>query len=484
MYLGVDLGTSALKISLANNSGEIIDSISKEITLFNPLPNYYEENPEEWYEALIYCLKRLNQKHDLKEVRSIAFCGQMHGLVLLDENDEIIRNAILWNDSRTTKEVDYLNNVIGKEILLKETGNIALCGFTLPKLLWVKKHEKNNFDRIKKIMLPKDYLAYKLSGVFASDVSDLSGTLLFDVKNNKYSIKMLEIAEINEAQLPKIHNSYDVIGKISPLLLDITGLSDECKVVIGGGDQAVGGAGTNTLKNGDVFISLGTSGTVFASCDSLKIDNEARIHSFRHTNGKFHYLACTLSAANSFTWRVEKVLRKKDYDFIFNEIDLKKENEIIFLPYLSGERSPINDFKAKGIFYGLNDFYSAKDLTKSVVEGVCFSLLDNLKVMEELGINANKIRVIGGGSKSRKVVQILSDILGKEVQTITTSDGGTLGAIILAIKGDKPELSLEKIASNLVKDKETFKPNLVLHEKYLTKYLKYKRLYFATKNLN
>lgn len=483
MYLGVDLGTSALKVSLANDSGEIIDSSSKEITLFNPLPNYYEENPQEWYEALIYCLANLGRKHDLSKVRSIAFCGQMHGLVLLNTNDEIIRNAILWNDSRTTKEVAYLNDVIGKETLLQETANIALCGFTLPKLLWVKKHEKNNFDHIEKIMLPKDYLAYKLSGVFASDVSDLSGTLFFDVKNKTYSKKMLEIAEINESKLPKIFNSFDVIGKVSSELTKITGLSKDCKVVIGGGDQAVGGTGTNTLKNGDVFISLGTSGTVFASCDALNIDKEARVHSFRHTNGKFHYLACTLSAANSFTWWVEKVLRKNNYDYIFNEIDLNNFNEIIFLPYLSGERSPINDPSACGMFFGLNDFYTTKDLTKSVVEGVCFSLLDNLKVIEELGINANKIRVIGGGSKTRKIVQILSDVLGKEVETITTSDGGTLGAIILAIKGDKPNLSLEEISENLVHTKEVFKPNLSLHEKYLSKYLKYKRLYLATKTL-
>lgn len=483
MYIGVDLGTSSLKISLANERGEIIDSASEVIKLFNPLPNYYEENPNEWFEALLKGLNKLKSKYDLKDVRAMSFCGQMHGLVILDENDEVIRNAILWNDSRTVNEVEYLNNVIGKNILIEETSNIALCGFTLPKLLWVQKHEPNNFSRIKKIMLPKDYLVYKISGIFASDVTDLSGTLFYDVKRNKYSKKMLQIAGINEDVLPKIFNSYDVVGKIKKEISDLTGLNENCKVVCGGGDQAVGATGTKTLKNGDVFISLGTSGTVFASFDKYTCDSEARVHTFRHTNNKFHYLACTLSAANSFTWWVEKILKKNDFDLVFNEMNVKNISNLIFLPYLCGERSPINNPEAKGAFFGLNDFYQTKDLTKAIVEGVCFSLFDNYKVFEELGIDTDVIKVIGGGSKNVKILQILADIMGKKVETISTSDGGSLGAIILAIKGDQKDKTLEEIAEQLVNEKEIYNPNLELHEKYLVKYLKYKRLYLATKNL-
>ena len=483
MYLGVDLGTSSLKISLANKNGEIIASYSKEINLYNPLPNYYEENPNEWYEALVYCLKKLKENYDLTEVKSIAFCGQMHGLVILDKDDYVIRNAILWNDSRTVEEVNYLNNVVGKETLLNETSNIALCGFTLPKLMWVKKHEKKNFSKINKIMLPKDYLAYKLSGVFSSDITDLSGTLFFNIKENKYSKKMLSIIGIDENVLPKIYKSYDCIGTIKKDIAKEIGLNENLKIIIGGGDQAVGATGTNTLSNNNVFISLGTSGTVVASFDKFAFDKKARVHTFRHTNDKFMFLACTLSAANSFTWWVEKILKKHDFENIFNEIEIDSITELIFLPYLCGERSPINDPCAKGIFYGLNDFYETKDLTKAIVEGVSFSLYDNLKVLEENGIKCEEIKVIGGGSKSKKILQILSDILNKKIVTISTSDGGSLGAIILAIKGDNPSLKLEDIASFLIRKKETFIPFKTNHDKYEEKFKKYKKLYELIKNL-
>ena len=483
MYIGVDLGTSSLKISIADENGKILDSVNEGINLFNPLPNYYEENPNDWYQALINGLMKLKGHYDLTKVSAISFCGQMHGLVILDKKDEVIRNAILWNDSRTVEEVNYLNNVIGKDVLIKETSNIALCGFTLPKLLWVQKHEPNNFSLINKVMLPKDYLVYKMSGAFASDITDLSGTLFYSVEHNKYSKKMLEISGVDESKLPKIHNSYDVVGHIKEKIAKITGLSTSCKVVVGGGDQAVGATGTNTLKDGDVFVSLGTSGTVFASFDKYTCDLEARVHTFRHANNKFHYLACTLSASNSFTWWVNKILKKSDFDLIFNEIDVSNITDLIFLPYLCGERSPINDPDAKGAFFGLNDCFQTKDLTKAVVEGVCFSLLDNYKVLEELGINVETIKVIGGGSKSKKVLQILADIFGKKIQTISTSDGGSLGAIILAMKGDKPNKSLEEIGEKIVEVKEEIYPNLKLHEKYLSKFFKYKRLYFATKNI-
>ena len=267
LYLGVDLGTSSIKCSLADEQGVIIDSANETYPLLCPKLNWTEQNPDDWYNAMVSIIQVLKTRNDLSLVKAVSFCGQMHGLVILDEDDKVIRPAILWNDSRVVKEVDYLNEEIGVKKLIEETSNIALCGFTAPKLLWLYHNEKENFDRIKKIMLPKDYLAYKMSHVFASDVSDLSGTLFFDVKNRKYSSFMLDVLHIQESQLPQIYDSYEAVGNICEEFAKLTGMSQDTKVIIGGGDQAVGAIGTNTTSNNTMSISLGTSGVVFVASD-------------------------------------------------------------------------------------------------------------------------------------------------------------------------------------------------------------------------
>ena len=475
-YLGIDLGTSSLKASIADEKGNILLSSSRSYPLLMPKENYTEQNPEDWYNALIEVLKDISSKCDLSDLKAMSFCGQMHGLVLLDKDDNVIRPAILWNDSRTTEEVDYLNNVIGKEKLIEETSNIAICGFTLPKILWVKKHEPENFKKIKKIMLPKDYLVYKITKKFVSDITDLSGTLFFDVKNRKYSKFLLDIASINEEMLPEIHDSFDVIGYISEDFAKISNLNNNVKVVVGGGDQAVGATGTNTLEDNSLFMSLGTSGTVFASSSTYKVDKEGRVHSFRHTNGKYHLMGCTLCASLSLKWWLEDILETKDYDKELGNLP-EEISDIIFLPYLMGERSPINDPNAKGMFSSLNAIYKRKDLTKAVVEGISFSLFDNLRVMEDLGLKFKEARVIGGAAKSSSFLKILADITGLKLKTINTTDGGSLGAIILAMVGDGLYKTLSEASNDLVKDIKVYEPNLVNHEKYLLKFKKYKNLY-------
>ena len=475
-YLGIDLGTSSLKASIADEKGNILLSSSRSYPLLMPKENYTEQNPEDWYNALIEVLKDISSKCDLSDLKAMSFCGQMHGLVLLDKDDNVIRSAILWNDSRTTEEVDYLNNVIGKEKLIEETSNIAICGFTLPKILWVKKHEPENFKKIKKIMLPKDYLVYKITKKFVSDITDLSGTLFFDVKNRKYSKFLLDIASINEEMLPEIHDSFDVIGYISEDFAKISNLNKNVKVVVGGGDQAVGATGTNTLEDNSLFMSLGTSGTVFASSSTYKVDKEGRVHSFRHTNGKYHLMGCTLCASLSLKWWLEDILETKDYDKELGNLP-EEISDIIFLPYLMGERSPINDPNAKGMFSSLNAIYKRKDLTKAVVEGISFSLFDNLRVMEDLGLKFKEARVIGGAAKSSSFLKILADITGLKLKTINTTDGGSLGAIILAMVGDGLYKTLSEASNDLVKDIKVYEPNLVNHEKYLLKFKKYKNLY-------
>ena len=475
-YLGIDLGTSSLKASIADEKGNILLSSSRSYPLLMPKENYTEQNPEDWYNALIEVLKDISSKCDLSDLKAMSFCGQMHGLVLLDKDDNVIRPAILWNDSRTTEEVDYLNNVIGKEKLIEETSNIAICGFTLPKILWVKKHEPENFKKIKKIMLPKDYLVYKITKKFVSDITDLSGTLFFDVKNRKYSKFLLDIASINEEMLPEIHDSFDFIGYISEDFVKISNLNKNVKVVVGGGDQAVGATGTNTLEDNSLFMSLGTSGTVFASSSTYKVDKEGRVHSFRHTNGKYHLMGCTLCASLSLKWWLEDILETKDYDKELGNLP-EEISDIIFLPYLMGERSPINDPNAKGMFSSLNAIYKRRDLTKAVVEGISFSLFDNLRVMEDLGLKFKEARVIGGAAKSSSFLKILADITGLKLKTINTTDGGSLGAIILAMVGDGLYKTLSEASNDLVKDIKVYEPNLVNHEKYLLKFKKYKNLY-------
>ncbi len=478
-YLGIDLGTSSIKLSLADDKGNILDSASKDYPLYLPKENWSEQDPNLWYKAMLSCFDKLNEKHDLKLVKSLSFSGQMHGMVTLDKDDNVIRNAILWNDSRTTAQVDYLNNVIGKDKLIQHTSNIALCGFTAPKVLWLCENEKSNFDKIAKIMLPKDYLAYKLSGVFASDVSDLSGTLYFDVKKNDYSDFMLDILHINRNMLPKIFNSYDVIGTLKNDLEKITHLSKNCKIVIGGGDQAIGATGTNTLKEGEISLSLGTSGVVFAPVNEYRYDKLGRVHCFRHTTGKFHLMGCTLCAMGSLKWYMEDILKTNDYSLI-NQLD-DNISDILFLPYLMGERSPINDPSASGYLSNIKLSHTRLDILKAIIEGICFSLYHNYQVMIGDGITANCARVIGGGTKSKKTLQILADIFGIEIKTINSSDGGALGAIICAMVGDGLYKNVEEAGSSLIKDKEVFYPNKERHTKYELKFKKYLDLYCRNK---
>ncbi len=476
-YLGIDLGTSSIKLTLADEKGTLLKSASENYPLYLPKHNWTEQDPNEWYQALLKCLSKLNETFDLKKVVSLSFSGQMHGLVLLDENDEVIRNAILWNDSRTTKEVDYLNEVITKEELIKHTSNIALCGFTAPKVLWVYQNEPDNFKRIKKVMLPKDYLAYKLSGVHASDITDLSGTLFFDVKRNEYSSYMLDILHLSLDVLPKVFKSYEVIGTLKEELEDVTHLSKDCKIVIGGGDQAIGAIGANTLKEGEISISLGTSGVVFAPIDTYRYDKQGRVHCFRHATGNYHLMACTLSAMGSLEWFMNTF--EKDFSLLDEMPD--EISDILFLPYLVGERSPINDPNASAIFANLKLKHNINDILKAVIEGICFSLYHNYKVMVDDGIKADCARVIGGGTKSSKVLHILADIFDITIKTINSNDGGALGAIICAMVGDGLFSSVEEAASSFIRDKDMYLPDINKHKIYEEKFNKYLELYLRNK---
>ena len=480
MYLGVDLGTSSVKLVLADGEGRIADSASAKYPLLLPEDGWSEQNPEDWYAGVIACVRELGCRHDLSAVKGVSFSGQMHGLVVLDKDDNVIRPAILWNDNRTTEECAYLNDVVGKDKLLEWTGNVAFTGFTAPKLMWMKRHEPENFARIAKIMLPKDFVAYKMSGVFGSDVSDDSGTLYFDVKNRAWSAPMLGIIGITEEQLPAIFESTDVIGHVSEEFAAASGLPVSAKVVMGGGDQAVGAVGTGTVKEGRMFFSLGTSGVVFAPCAEFAASTNGGMHVFRHANGRFHFMGCMLSAAGSMQWWSEEVTGMSVGDLL-DEMPGVCTDAPIFLPYLMGERSPINDPDAKGAFYGINLAHKRADLTKAVVDGICFGLKDCYDNILGMGAEAGYARVIGGGSRSDKWMQILSDITGLELRRINTSDGAGLGAVILAMVGTGAVTSLDEACDRLIRDTDVFLPSESEHRAYAEKFAAFKELYARLK---
>ena len=481
-YIGVDLGTSALKLVMMKGNGELVKTVSKEYPLYFPRSGWSEQNPTDWFLAVKEGLKELAACADEK-IAGISFGGQMHGLVILDKDDNVLRPAILWNDGRSTEETDYLNNVIGKEKLSKLTANIAFAGFTAPKILWVKNNEPEIFEKISKIMLPKDYISYMLSGNFSTDYSDASGMLLLDVKNKKWSKEMIDICSISEDMLPKLYESYEVVGAIKPELAKELGLNDDIKIVAGAGDNAAAAIGTATVGEGACNISLGTSGTVFISSKNFGVDSFNALHSFAHADGNYHLMGCMLSAASCNKWWMEEILKTKDFAKEQSDIDNLGENNVFFLPYLMGERSPHNDPDAAGTFIGMRMDTKREDMTLAIFEGVTFALRDSLEVARSLGIKIDRTMICGGGAKSPLWKRLVANILNVEVEVPVSEEGPGFGAAILAAVGCGEYESVEKAAKSIIKIKEKIKPEADLVVKYEEKYQKFKKIYPALKDV-
>jgi len=481
-YIGVDLGTSALKLVMMKGNGELVKTVSKEYPLYFPHSGWSEQNPADWFLAVKDGLKELAACADEK-IAGISFGGQMHGLVILDKDDNVLRPAILWNDGRSTEETDYLNNVIGKEKLSKLTANIAFAGFTAPKILWVKNNEPEIFAKISKIMLPKDYISYMLSGSFSTDYSDASGMLLLDVNNKKWSKEMIDICSISEDMLPKLYESYEVVGAIKPELAKELGLNDDIKIVAGAGDNAAAAIGTATVGEGACNISLGTSGTVFISSKNFDVDNFNALHSFAHADGNYHLMGCMLSAASCNKWWMEEILKTKDFSKEQENIENLGENNVFFLPYLMGERSPHNDPDAAGTFIGMRMDTKREDMTLAVFEGVTFALRDSLEVARSLGIKIEKTMICGGGAKSPLWKRLVANILNVEVEVPVSEEGPGFGAAILAAVGCGEYESVEKATKSIIKIKEKIKPEADLVVKYEEKYQKFKKIYPALKDV-
>ena len=411
----------------------------------------------------------------------ISFGGQMHGLVILDKDDKVIRPAILWNDGRTFKECDYLNHVIGQDKLSEYTANIAFTGFTAPKILWVRDNEPDNFAKIEKIMLPKDYLAYRLTGVHCTDASDASGMLLYDVKNRCWSTEMCDICGITESQLAKCFESYEAVGTLLPEVATELGLSEKVIVAAGAGDNAAAAVGTGTVGDNMCNISLGTSGTIFNSSKNFGVDKFNALHSFAHADGKYHLMGCMLSAASCNKWWMDDIIGTKEYREEQQAIERLGENHVYFLPYLMGERSPHNNPNARGTFIGMTMDTSRTDMTQAVLEGVAFALRDSLEVAKSLGIQLERTKICGGGAKSPLWKKIIANVLNLKVDVIESEEGPAMGGAMLAAVACGEYASVEEIAAKFVKVVDTVEPEPELVAKYEERYAQFKEIYPALK---
>ena len=482
-YIGVDLGTSAVKLLLMDEDGTIMNIVSKEYPLEFPHPGWSQQNPLDWYEKSMDGIKELTEGIDKSKVAGIGCGGQMHGLVTLDKDDQVIRPAILWNDGRTGKETEYLNNEIGKDKLSEYTANIAFAGFTAPKILWMQKNEPELFARIEKIMLPKDYVAYRLTGSFCTDLSDASGMLLLDVKNRCWSKEMMEICGVKESQLPKLYESWEVVGTLKPEIAEELGFSTDVKVVAGAGDNAAAAVGTGTVGDGQCNISLGTSGTIFISSKEFGVDENNALHSFDHADGSYHLMGCMLSAASCNKWWVEEILGATDFAKEQEGIDKLGENHVYFLPYLMGERSPHNNPDARGVFFGMSMDTTRADMTQAVLEGVTFGLRDSLEVARSLGLHIERTKICGGGAKSPLWKKMVANIMNLKVDVLENEQGPAMGGAMLAAVGCGAYPDVETIAKKIVKVVETVEPDPELTAKYEERYQKFRTLYPTMKAL-
>ena len=485
LYIGIDLGTSAVKLLLMDEAGSIKNIVTKEYPLEFPQPGWSQQAPQDWHKAVMEGIPELLAGSDASEVAGIGCGGQMHGLVVLDKDDNVIRPAILWNDGRTAKQVDYLNNEIGKQKLSAMTANIAFAGFTAPKILWMQENEPENFNKIAKIMLPKDYINYILTGVHACDYSDASGMLLLDVEHKCWSSEMLSICGISENQMPKLFESYDCIGTVLPEVAAKLGIPTTVKVAAGAGDNAAAAVGTGTVGEGGCNISLGTSGTVFISSKKFGVDDTNALHAFAHADGGYHLMGCMLSAASCNKWLMDDILKTDDYAAEQAPITEDKlgRNRVFFLPYLMGERSPINDTNARGTFTGISMDSTRADLTQAVLEGVAFAIRDSVEVARSLGIEINSSKICGGGAKSALWKKIMANVLNVQLQCVASEQGPGLGGAMLAMVACGAYASVADACNALVSVASTVEPEKELVDRYEKRYQQFRKIYPACKDL-
>ncbi len=481
-YIGIDLGTSSVKLLLLSEEGRILSRATAEYPIAYPKSGWSEQNPEDWYIGVVKGIKKLLLGQDKSLVKGISLGGQMHGLVILDKNDNVIRPCILWNDGRTQKQTDYLNNVVGREKLSRYTANIAFAGFTAPKILWVRENEPKNFAEIEKIMLPKDYIVYRLCGAFSTDYSDASGMLLLDVENRRWSKEMCDICGVSATQLPALHESYEAVETVKDDIAAEFGLPHGVVVCAGAGDNAAAAVGTGTVAPGNCNISLGTSGTIFIVGNGFSEDKNNALHSFCHANGGYHLMGCLLSAASCNGWWSDSILNSCDYAKEQENLDsLMGKNKTFFLPYVMGERSPHNDVNARAAFIGMRPDTTRGEMTLAVLEGVAFALKDCAEVARSNGIEIKSTRICGGGARSKLWRKIIANVLNIPVESPIIEEGPAYGAAMLAMVGAGEYESVQAVSDALIKISETVLPKADIVKHYEKRYDTFKVLYPSLK---
>ena len=438
LLLGIDISTTGAKALLMDSGGRVIRSATTPLALSTPRPLWVEQQPEEWWRGITRSIREVMAQSGAEAARiaAIGLTGQMHGLVLLDDNGEVLRPAILWNDQRTAAECDAIRARVGKAKLLAITGNDALTGFTAPKLLWVREHEPQIFARVRHVLLPKDFIRYRLTTQYATDVADASGTLLVDLRARAWSREMTNALEIPQTWLPALYEGTQVTNRLSPVAAAVTGLAAGTPVVAGGGDQAAGAVGVGVIEPGVVALALGTSGVVFAPTQSPLIEPEGRLHAFCHAvPGRWHLMGVMLSAAGSLQWYRDTLAPGVPFETLLAEAETAPAGSegLLFLPYLSGERTPYPDPLARGAFVGLTLRHKRAHMTRAVLEGVAFGFKDSFDLMRQAGLgNIEQVRISGGGARSRFWRQILANTLRVELVSAQADEGAAAGAALLA----------------------------------------------------
>ncbi len=494
--LGIDIGTSGTKTVLFDEMGNTIASSVGEYPLYQPNIGWAEQDPEDWWMATCTTIKEVIYKSgiDVSEIKGVGLSGQMHGAVLLDKDYKVLRKSIIWCDQRSSAECDQITSIIGKERLIEITANPALTGFTASKILWVKNNEPEVYAKVTKILLPKDYIRFRLTGEFATEVSDASGMQLMDIPGRKWSDEVLNKLGIEKSMLGKLYESQEVTGKVNNEASSLTGLKEGTIVVGGAGDQAAGAIGNGIVKSGVVSSTIGTSGVVFAFSENVSIDPKGRVHTFCHAvPNTWHIMGVTQGAGLSLKWFRDNFCIEEKRTAELMDVDpymlMDKEAErvaagcsgLIYLPYLMGERTPHLDPNAKGVFFGLSAKHEKPDMVRAVMEGVVYSLKDCLEIIKEMGVNVSEVRASGGGGKSPLWRQMQADVFGTEITTINSSEGPALGVAILAGVGAGIYSSVMEACDKVISVKTKQQADMAVNSKYNKYYDIYKRLYTSLK---
>jgi xylulokinase len=482
--LGLDIGTSGAKALVSDEKGHILASAVSEYPLLTPFPLWSEQDPAEWWRGAKEALAQVLAGIDSSAVAGLGLTGQMHGSVFLDAQDQVIRPALLWNDQRTAEECRQITEQIGEKRLIEIAGNPALTGFQAPKILWLRNHEPDNYVRLARVLLPKDYIRLLLTGEAASDVSDAAGTLLLDLAQRDYSAEILDKLEFQRSWLPKVYEGPEVTGQLRPNVAAELGLPAGLPVIAGGGDNAAAAVGTGIVRTGIVSSSIGTSGVIFAHSDEIAYDPQGRLHTFCHAvPGKYHMMAVTLSAGGSFRWWRDVVRSASGSDLSYDQLTQMAASVpagaegLLFLPYLTGERTPHLDPFARGAFIGLTARHTAAHMARAVMEGVVFSLRDGLEIMRSLGLPIGQIRATGGGGRSPLWRQMQADIYGAEVVTLRAEEGPAYGAALLAGVGAGVFGSVDEATRDAVVVTSSTDPDPGAQEHYEKAYAVYTSLY-------